>query len=58
MNNKIILLLGAVIVASGCISQGSDSIEDVSSNPEAYEGEEVILQGEVRGAGRWHSANY
>lgn len=47
MNYKILLLLGAVIVASGCISQGSDSIEDVSSNPEAYMGEEVILQGEV-----------
>lgn len=51
MNNRILLLLGLVIVASGCISQGSDSIEDVSSNPEAYMGEEVVLQGEVRGVG-------
>lgn len=46
---KTLFLTGLIIVASGCAAQGTGNIESVSSNPEAYEGEEVVLQGEVRG---------
>ena len=47
MNYKTILLLGLVIVASGCISQSSEDLKEVSENPEAFEGEQITLQGEV-----------
>lgn len=48
MNYKTILLLGLVIVASGCISQSSEDLGEVSENLETFEGEQIVLQGEVR----------
>ena len=47
VNYKTILLLGLVIVASGCISQSSEDLGEVSENLETFEGEQIVLQGEV-----------
>lgn len=48
MDQRILFLIGLTVVASGCISQASEDLGDVSENPENFEGEEIVLQGEVR----------